>query len=142
MVRTVYQTQASVTVPRKVLSAIIAKDVIYRITIMAIQPIMGLVFVSSLFFYFTRQCFVLLDNFFTETLIFFLNYDYSIFFFSDDLTIDYQFTFNLSKKDDRYYTQINFKNSPPKPDVDADFTITCSVMAKMNITIKTGEYLC
>ncbi|XP_073969504.1 attractin-like protein dsd isoform X2 [Rhodnius prolixus] len=54
-----------------------------------------------------------------------------------DLTIDYQFTFNLSKKDDRYYTQINFKNSPPKPDVDADFTITCSVMAKMNITIKT-----
>ncbi|XP_054290142.1 attractin-like protein 1 [Macrosteles quadrilineatus] len=55
-----------------------------------------------------------------------------------DLTIDYQFTFNLSKKDDRHYTQINFKNSPPKPDVDADFSITCSVMAKMNITIKTA----
>uniref|UniRef100_A0A1B6D320 CUB domain-containing protein n=1 Tax=Clastoptera arizonana TaxID=38151 RepID=A0A1B6D320_9HEMI len=54
-----------------------------------------------------------------------------------DLTIDYQFTFNLSKKDDRHYTQINFKNSPPKPDVDADFSITCSVMAKMNITLKT-----
>ncbi|XP_075233105.1 attractin-like protein dsd isoform X2 [Lycorma delicatula] len=56
-----------------------------------------------------------------------------------DLTIDYQFTFNLSKKDDRHYTQINFKNSPPKPDIDADFLITCSVMAKMNITIKTGN---
>lgn len=56
-----------------------------------------------------------------------------------DLTIDYQFTFNLSKKEDRHYTQINFKNSPPKPDIDADFTITCSVMAKMNITIKTGK---
>ncbi|XP_063233286.1 attractin-like protein 1 [Bacillus rossius redtenbacheri] len=54
-----------------------------------------------------------------------------------DLTIDYQFTFNLSKKEDRHYTQINFKNSPPKPDVDADFSITCSVMAKMNITLKT-----
>ncbi|XP_014253614.1 attractin [Cimex lectularius] len=53
-----------------------------------------------------------------------------------DLTIDYQFTFNLSKKDDRHYTQINFKNEPTKADVDADFSITCSVMAKMNITIK------
>ncbi|KAJ1523050.1 hypothetical protein ONE63_002178 [Megalurothrips usitatus] len=56
-----------------------------------------------------------------------------------DLTIDYQFTFNLSKKEDRHFTQINFKNSPPKPDIDADFTITCSVMAKMNITIKTAK---
>jgi hypothetical protein len=64
------------------------------------------------------------------------------FFFTDDLTIDYQFTFNLSKKEDRHYTQINFKNSPPKPDVDADFSITCSVMAKMNITVKTGNYIC
>ncbi|XP_043480588.1 attractin isoform X2 [Leptopilina heterotoma] len=53
-----------------------------------------------------------------------------------DLAIDYQFTFNLSKKEDRHYTAINFKNSPPKPDVDAEFTITCSVFAKMNITFK------
>ena len=60
-------------------------------------------------------------------------------YFLDDLTIDYQFTFNLSKKEDRHYTQINFKNSPPKPDVDADFSITCSVMAKMNVTMKTGN---
>ena len=42
-----------------------------------------------------------------------------------DLTIDYQFTFNLSKKEDRHYTQINFRNSPIKADIDADFTITC-----------------
>ncbi|XP_069690268.1 attractin-like protein 1 isoform X2 [Periplaneta americana] len=56
-----------------------------------------------------------------------------------DLTIDYQFTFNLSKKEDRHYTQINFKNSPPKPDVDADFSITCSVMAKMNVTMKAAN---
>jgi hypothetical protein len=62
--------------------------------------------------------------------------------FSDDLTIDYQFTFNLSKKEDRHYTQINFKNSPPKSDVDADFSITCSVLAKMNITMKTGNLYC
>ncbi|XP_055714873.1 attractin [Phlebotomus papatasi] len=55
-----------------------------------------------------------------------------------DLTIDYQFTFNLSKKDDRHFTQINFRNSPMKSDVDADFTIICSVPAKMNITIRTA----
>lgn len=55
---------------------------------------------------------------------------------SDDLAIDYQFTFNLSKKEDRHYRAINFKNSPPKADIDAEFSITCSVLAKMNITIK------
>lgn len=55
-----------------------------------------------------------------------------------DLTVDYQFTFNLSKKEERHYTQINFRNSPSKPDIDADFSITCSVMAKMNITIRRG----
>ncbi|XP_029172341.1 attractin-like protein 1 isoform X2 [Nylanderia fulva] len=53
-----------------------------------------------------------------------------------DLAIDYQFTFNLSKKEDRHYRAINFKNSPPKADIDAEFSITCSVLAKMNITIK------
>uniref|UniRef100_A0A182SYM4 Attractin GBD domain-containing protein n=1 Tax=Anopheles maculatus TaxID=74869 RepID=A0A182SYM4_9DIPT len=53
-------------------------------------------------------------------------------------TIDYQFTFNLSKKEDRHFTQINFRNSPVKPDIDADFTITCSVAARMNITIRTA----
>ncbi|EFA10578.2 Attractin-like protein 1 [Tribolium castaneum] len=55
-----------------------------------------------------------------------------------DLTIDYQFTFNLSKKEDRHFTQINFRNSPIKADIDADFSITCSVLAKMNITIRRG----
>lgn len=55
-----------------------------------------------------------------------------------DLTIDYQFTFNLSKKEDRHFTQINFRNSPIKADIDADFSILCSVAAKMNITIRTG----
>lgn len=58
---------------------------------------------------------------------------------TDDLAIDYQFTFNLSKKEDRQYRAINFKNSPPKPDIDAEFSITCSVLAKMNITIKKAN---
>lgn len=61
------------------------------------------------------------------------------FFSLDELAIDFQFTFNLSKKEDRHFRQINFKNSPPKADVDADFNIMCSVPAKMNITKKTGE---
>ena len=49
-----------------------------------------------------------------------------------DLAIDYQFTFNLSKPEDKHYTAINFKNVPTKPDVDVDFSITCSVPAKVN----------
>ena len=61
------------------------------------------------------------------------------FIFLDDLAVDYQFTFNLSKKEDRHFTQINFRNSPTKPDIDVDFSITCSVLAKMNITIKTAN---
>lgn len=56
-----------------------------------------------------------------------------------ELTIDYQFTFNLSKKEDRHFTQINFRNSPGKPEIDADFSITCSVPAKMDITISRPD---
>ena len=48
-----------------------------------------------------------------------------------DLAIDYQFTFNLSKPEDKHYTAINFKNIPTKADVDVDFQITCSVPAKV-----------
>jgi hypothetical protein len=33
-------------------------------------------------------------------------------FIIDHLVTDYQFTFNLSKKDDKFYTQINFMNIP------------------------------
>ena len=33
---------------------------------------------------------------------------------TDDLTTDYQFTFNLSKDEDRFYTRINFMNIPAK----------------------------
>ncbi|XP_075986536.1 attractin-like protein dsd isoform X2 [Anticarsia gemmatalis] len=54
-----------------------------------------------------------------------------------DLAVDYQFTFNLSKKEDRHLSAINFRNSPVKPDVDADFSITCSAHARMNLTVRT-----
>ncbi|KAL1514087.1 hypothetical protein ABEB36_003406 [Hypothenemus hampei] len=56
-----------------------------------------------------------------------------------DLTIDYQFTFNLSKKEDRHFRQINFRNSPQKADIDVDFAVSCSEMAKMNITIRRSN---
>ena len=49
-----------------------------------------------------------------------------------DLAIDYQFTFNLSKPEDKHYTAINFKNIPTKADVDVDFQISCSVPAKVS----------
>ena len=52
-------------------------------------------------------------------------------FLSDDLTIDYQFTFNLSKAEDKHLRGINFRNIPTKRDVDVDFSITCSVPAKV-----------
>ena len=55
---------------------------------------------------------------------------------SDDLAIDYQFTFNLSKAEDKHLRGINFKNTPTKHEVDVDFSITCSVPAKMNMTVK------
>ena len=56
----------------------------------------------------------------------------SFYLISDDLTIDYQFTFNLSKAEDRHLRGINFRNIPTKRDVDVDFSITCSVPAKVN----------
>ena len=69
-----------------------------------------------------------------------IDFIWTRFFSTDELTIDYQFTFNLSKKDDRHYRQINFKNSPTKSDIDADFNIMCSVPAKINITKKFGRF--
>ena len=47
------------------------------------------------------------------------------FQFTDSLSIDYQFTFNLSKVDDKHLTAISFKNQPTKNDVDVDFSIKC-----------------
>lgn len=38
-----------------------------------------------------------------------ISYNYNI---TDNLVTDYQFTFNLSKKEDKPYTQINFMNIP------------------------------
>lgn len=57
-----------------------------------------------------------------------------------NLTIDFQYTFNMSKVDDKYLTRINFMNVPMKPDVDVDFTITCSKSAYVNISIGSRKY--
>lgn len=43
-----------------------------------------------------------------------------------NLTTDYQFTFNLNKDLDRYYTKINFVNHPTRgSDDDIDFMVRC-----------------
>ena len=66
-----------------------------------------------------------------ERFIFFNIYGYTgvtmqpQFQFTDSLSIDYQFTFNLSKVDDKHLTAISFKNQPTKNDVDVDFSIKC-----------------
>ncbi|XP_069140084.1 attractin-like protein 1 isoform X2 [Argopecten irradians] len=55
-----------------------------------------------------------------------------------DLVTDYQFTFNLSKRDDKYYTQINFMNIPSSSDRDVDFKVNCSDdKAFLNISVRT-----
>ncbi|XP_045189684.2 attractin-like protein 1 [Mercenaria mercenaria] len=69
-----------------------------------------------------------------------------------DLRTDYQFTFNLSKQEDKHYTGINFMNIPVANDRDVDFTLNCSGEAYINITwkskshpqeqYKTREYMC
>lgn len=41
----------------------------------------------------------------------------------------------MSKPDDKYFSRINFMNAPSKPDVDVDFTISCSGKALVNISI-------
>ncbi|KAK7083088.1 hypothetical protein SK128_015194 [Halocaridina rubra] len=56
-----------------------------------------------------------------------------------DLQIDYQFTFNLSKHEDRHIRQINFFNVPTKSDVDTDFDISCSKATKIKISAKTTK---
>lgn len=56
-----------------------------------------------------------------------------------EVTMNYQFTFNLSKKADLQYKQINFRVSPDQPNLDTDFYIKCSVPALMNLTMKTAN---
>lgn len=55
-----------------------------------------------------------------------------------ELQTDYQFTFNLSKREDRHLRAIYFRNAPKKPDIDADFSISCSGPARMNLSVRTA----
>ncbi|KAL5020999.1 hypothetical protein ScPMuIL_000154 [Solemya velum] len=57
-----------------------------------------------------------------------------------ELLTDFQFTFNLSKKDDQHYTEINFRNVPPSSDRDVDFKLNCSGTAYINITTKSNNH--
>ncbi|KAL8587016.1 hypothetical protein ACOMHN_023406 [Nucella lapillus] len=55
------------------------------------------------------------------------------------LSTDYQYTFNLTKKEDINYTQINFLSIPGSDDRDVDFTLNCSGLALINITFKSNN---
>lgn len=55
-----------------------------------------------------------------------------------NLTTDYQYTFNMSKPEDHFYSEINFINVPLRKESDADFSIACSRLALVNITSGTS----
>lgn len=55
-----------------------------------------------------------------------------------NLTTDYQYTFNMSKPEDHFYSDINFINVPLRKDSDVDFTIACSRLALVNVTSGTS----
>lgn len=55
-----------------------------------------------------------------------------------NLTTDYQYTFNMSKPEDHFYSDINFINVPLRKDSDVDFTIACNRLALVNITSGTS----
>ncbi|XP_056005895.1 attractin-like protein 1 isoform X1 [Ostrea edulis] len=57
-----------------------------------------------------------------------------------NLVTDYQFTFNLSKSEDKSYTQINFMNIPSSSERDVDFKVNCSGIAFLNITMKKKSH--
>ncbi|XP_028966843.1 attractin [Galendromus occidentalis] len=52
------------------------------------------------------------------------------------LSIDFQYTFNLSHEDP--FTSINFMNMPPRVGHDVEFQISCSTPALVNISIGVG----
>ena len=53
-----------------------------------------------------------------------------IFFFS----IDFQYTFNMSKSEDKWYNKVSFMMGTGNRDLDIDFAITCSSRALFNIS--------
>jgi hypothetical protein len=56
-----------------------------------------------------------------------------------NLTTDYQYTFNMSKPEDHFYSEINFINVPLRKDSDVDFSIACSRLALVDISIGYSE---
>ncbi|CAL1533125.1 unnamed protein product [Lymnaea stagnalis] len=56
------------------------------------------------------------------------------------LNTDFQYTFNLSKREDSNFTQINFLNTPMSSDRDVDFTLNCTSDALVNITYKSKSF--
>lgn len=53
------------------------------------------------------------------------------------MILNYNFTFDLTRPEERQYRQINFLSQPERKDLDTDFHITCSKPAKVNITYKS-----
>lgn len=52
-----------------------------------------------------------------------------------ELTTDYQFTFNLSRTDEKHVNKIHYHNTPNKIDSDVELSIICSRHAKIDIEL-------
>ncbi|UXI20195.1 cytosol aminopeptidase [Sarcoptes scabiei] len=56
-----------------------------------------------------------------------------------NLSTSYSYTFNMSKPDDKYYTQINFINTPLAPEIDVEFSVQCQERAMVNISLGSSS---
>lgn len=56
-----------------------------------------------------------------------------------NLSTSYSYTFNMSKPDDKYYTRINFINTPVSPEIDIEFSVQCQENAIVNISIGSNN---
>lgn len=62
-----------------------------------------------------------------------------LIFWTDNLLIDYQFTFSLIQEDDNHYTAINFMASPEQANKNLDMSINASNNFNLNITWSVGS---
>ena len=61
------------------------------------------------------------------------------FTFSDKLMMNFQYTFNLSSAEDKYYTKINMLTQPDSENRDIEFSLKVRKPVNMSITFTTSK---
>ena len=59
--------------------------------------------------------------------------------FADRLGVDFRYTFNFSKPEDKHVTHINLQSKPRHDDRDVELTITCYEPARLNLTLYSSN---